>query len=163
DIDIAPDGTYESVAVRQEAPAAYPTLRTHRIGIGLYDRRDGALVRRELIEADVDGERTEIEALAGKPAADVLLLNDEGLTYAKPRCDERSMAGGEEQIAGFENPLARALCWAAAWDMVRDAELPARDYIRLVTSGIPAEKDINLVTSTLRQAQSALTFYAEPA
>jgi aminopeptidase N len=163
DVTIAPDGTYESVAVLQEAPAAYPTLRTHRIGIGLYDARDGALVRRELIEADVDGERTEIEALVGKPAADVLLLNDEDLTYAKLRLDERSMACVVEHIAGFDNPLARALCWAAAWDMVRDAELAARDYVRLVTSGIPAEKDINLVTSTLRQAQSALTFYADPA
>src|ERR1044071_3950024 len=72
DIDIAPDGTYESVAVLQEAPAAYPTLRTHRIGIGLYDLRDGALVRRQLLEVDVDGSRTEIAALVGVPAADVL-------------------------------------------------------------------------------------------
>ncbi len=162
DVSIAPDGTYESVAVLQEAPAGYPTLRTHRIGIGLYDVKDGALIRRDLIEADVDGERTPIDALQGVRAADVLLLNDEDLTYAKLRLDERSMATVVEHISGFDNPLARALCWAAAWDMVRDAELAARDYIRLVTSGIPAERDINLVTSTLRQAQSALTFYADP-
>jgi aminopeptidase N len=162
EIAIGFDGTYESVAVLQEAPAGYPTLRTHRIGIGLYDLRDGTLVRRELLEADVDGERTVIEALAGKLAADVLLLNDDDLTYAKLRLDERSMATVVEHIAGFDNPLARALCWAAAWDMVRDAELAARDYVRLVTSGLPREKDINLVTATLRQAQSALVFYADP-
>jgi aminopeptidase N len=68
-----------------------------------------------------------------------------------------------EHIASLDNPLARALCWAASWDMVRDAELAARDYVKLVTTGIPAEKDINLVTATLRQAQSALSFYADPA
>ena len=39
EIEIAADGTYASVAVLQEAPADYPTLRTHRIGVGLYDLR----------------------------------------------------------------------------------------------------------------------------
>src|SRR5205814_1538435 len=91
--------------------------------------------------------------LAGVPAADVLLLNDDDLTYAKLRLDERSMDTVVEHIAGFDNTLARALCWAAAWDMVRDGQLAARDYVRLVTTGLPAERDINLVTATLAQAR----------
>ena len=47
----------ERSSVLQEAPAAYPTLRTHRIGIGLYDLVDGALVRREPVEVDVERRR----------------------------------------------------------------------------------------------------------
>jgi aminopeptidase N len=162
EIGIDPDGHYTGVAVRQEAPAGYPTLRTHRIGIGLYDRADGGLVRRTRIEVDIDGERTEIPALTGEPAADVLLLNDDDLTYAKLRLDERSMSTVVTHIAGLDNSLGRALCWLAAWDMVRDAELAARDYLRLVTTGLPAERDINLITANLRQAQGGLTFYADP-
>jgi aminopeptidase N len=46
--------------------------------------------------------------------------------------------------------------------MVRDAELATRDYVALVRSGLPAERDINLTTATLRQAQTALTMYADP-
>jgi aminopeptidase N len=163
EITIADDGTYASVAVRQEAPAQYPTLRTHRIGIGLYDSDGDRLVRRELIDATVDGERTELPDLTGVRAADVLLLNDDDLTYAKLRLDERSMRCVVEYLPGLDNPLARALVWAAAWDMLRDAELAARDYVRLVVRGLPAERDINLVTGTLRQAQSSLVFYADPA
>src|SRR5262249_48469535 len=53
--------------------------------------------------------------------------------------------------------------WAAAWDMLRDGELAARHYVRLVTLGLPSETDINLVTATVRQARSALAFYADPA
>ncbi|WP_422751440.1 aminopeptidase N [Micromonospora sp. WMMD1219] len=162
EVTIGADGTYERVVVRQEAPAAYPTLRTHRIGVGLYDLTDGRLVRRELIETDVTGELTELSELHGKPAADVLLLNDEDLTYAKLRLDERSMASVVQHIAGFDSSLARALCWTAAWDMTRDAELSARDYVALVLAGLTAETDINLVTATLRQATTALTFYADP-
>jgi aminopeptidase N len=47
--------------------------------------------------------------------------------------------------------------------MTRDAELSARDYVALVLAGLPAETDINLVTATLRQATTTLTFYADPA
>jgi aminopeptidase N len=161
-LEIGADGAYTSVVVQQEAPAAYPTLRTHRIGVGLYDLQGDRLVRRDLLELDVSGEQTEIPALVGVPAADVLLLNDDDLTYAKLRLDERSMATVVQHIAGFDSSLARALCWAAAWDMVRDAELAARDYVALVASGLPAERDINLTTATLAQARSAITMYADP-
>ncbi|WP_091651633.1 aminopeptidase N [Micromonospora pallida] len=163
EVAIGADGSYERVVVHQDAPAGHPTLRTHRIGVGLYELTDGRLVRRDRLEVDVTGERTELTALHGQPAADVLLLNDDDLTYAKLRLDERSMSIVVQHIAGFESSLARALCWTAAWDMVRDAELAARDYVALVLAGLPAETDINLVTATLRQAASTLIFYADPA
>ena len=162
-VTIAADGTYEKVVVRQEAPAAYPTLRTHRIGLGLYDLEGDRLVRRDRVEVDIAGEETELTWFAGKPAADVLLVNDDDLTYAKLRLDERSMATVVNHIDGLDSSLARALCWAAAWDMVRDAELAARDYIALVSTGLPRERDINLTTATLRQAATTLALYADPA
>ncbi|MFI7599037.1 aminopeptidase N [Actinoplanes sp. NPDC049681] len=161
-VTIGADGTYESVVVKQEAPTTYPTLRTHRIGVGLYDVDGDRLVRRDRLEIDVSGEETPIPALAGQRAADVLLVNDDDLTYAKLRLDERSMATVVRHIDGFESSLPRALCWAAAWDMVRDAELAARDYIALVSTGLPKERDINLTTATLRQAATTLTMYADP-
>jgi aminopeptidase N len=163
ELAVGPDGRYSSVVVVQEAPASHPTLRTHRIGIGLYDLGGSGLVRRSLIEADVEGERTSVPQLVGEPAAAVLLLNDEDLTYAKLRLDERAMQVVVDHIVGLDNPLARALCWAAAWDMLRDGELAARHYVKLVTAGLPVETDINLMTATLRQAQSAIIFYADPA
>src|SRR5262245_10817023 len=163
EIQIAEDGTYASVAVLQEATADHPTLRTHRIGIGLYDLDGDRLVRRDLVELDVSGARTPVSALDGVRAADVLLLNDDDQTYAKLRLDERSMANVVAHISGFDSSLARGLAWAAAWDMVRDAELAARDYVALVCSGLPQETDINLVTATLRQVQATLNQYTDPA
>ena len=40
------DGTYASFAVRADRAPDHPTLRRHRLGIGLYDKVDGRLVRR---------------------------------------------------------------------------------------------------------------------
>jgi aminopeptidase N len=161
EVGIAADGTYASVVVAQQAPEGYPTLRTHRVGVGLYDLVNAKLVRRELREVTVSGARTELPELVGTPAADVLLLNDDDLTYAKLRLDDRSMDTVVNHIAGLDNPLSRALVWGAAWDMVRDGELAARDYLALVTNGLPKEHDITLVTASLAQAQGALTFYAD--
>src|SRR5439155_2813159 len=169
DVAVDADGNYTSVAVLQEAPAEYPTLRTHRIAIGLYDLVEGApgeratLVRRERIEVDVEGARTEIPALAGARQPDVLLLNDDDLSYTKIRLDERSLATIVDHIAGFPSSLPRGLVWAAAWDMVRDAEMATRDYVRLVVAGLPHEPHVNLVTVILRQVQGALSLYADPA
>jgi aminopeptidase N len=160
-VNIAEDGTYESVSVTQEAPEKYPTLRTHRIGIGLYDLSGDRLVRRDRLELDVSGAKTPIDALVGVPAADVLLLNDDDLTYAKLRLDERSLTTVRDHISGFDSSLSRALVWAASWDMTRDAELAARDYTLLVARGLAAETDINLVIATLRQAQSAVTQFTD--
>src|SRR5205807_3605626 len=117
----------------------------------------------ELVEVTIADGETDIPELRGKPSADVLLLNDDDLSYTKLRLDERSMETVVNHISGLDSSLARALCWSAAWDMVRDGELPARDYAALVCNGLPAEHDISLVTASLAQAQGALTYYADPA
>jgi aminopeptidase N len=162
-ITVGADGRYESVSVAQEAPTDHPTLRTHRIGIGLYDRQGESLVRRARLEVDISGSLTPVPELTGVEAADVLLLNDEDLSYAKLRLDPASLSTVVEHIAGFESSLARALCWAAAWDMTRDAEMATRDYVALICAGLPKESYVNLVTATLRQAHTAVSGYADPA
>jgi aminopeptidase N len=163
ELEIGPDGAYTSVAIRQETPAGYPTLRTHRLAVGLYDLSEsGSLTRRDRLELDVSGNRTVLPQLTGVPAADVLLVNDDDLTYAKLRLDAGSAATVRDHIAGFPESLPRALCWAAAWDMVRDAELATRDYVAQTIAGLPVEQDVNLVTVVLRQTSLALALYADP-
>jgi len=156
------DGTITAFSILQEAPDQWPTLRSHRVAVGLYDLVDGALVRTGREELDVVGAQTEVPALVGRPQPDLVLVNDDDLTYAKIRLDERSLRTLVGHVGEFAESLPRALCWSAAWDMTRDAELPARDYVSLVLSGIGAESDIGVVQSLLRQAQSAVTLFADP-
>ena len=161
-----PDGTITRFAVRQEAPASHPVLRTHRIAVGLYDRTGsgpGTLVRRRQVEADVAGELTEVPELAGERRPDLVLVNDDDLTYAKIRLDDRSLRTLIDGIGDFADSLPAALCWAAAWDMCRDGEMAARDYLRLVLSGIASVPDISVAQTLLRQAIAAVRRYADPA
>ena len=47
--------------------------------------------------------------------------------------------------------------------MVRDGEMAARDYVRLVLSGISSVADISVVQTLLRQAGQAVRRFADPA
>jgi aminopeptidase N len=154
---------FTSFAVLQEAPEDHPTLRSHRIAIGLYDRTDSGLVRRQRVEIDITGARSDLAELVGVKRPDLLLLNDDDLTYAKIRLDDRSLTTVTEHIAELPHPLPRAICWAGSWDMLRDAEMPARDYVALVTRGIGNESDIGLLQNHLRQAKIACDSFADPA
>jgi len=157
------DGVLTAFAVVQEAPEQWPTLRSHRVAVGFYDLLDGRLVRTHREELDVVGARTPVPALVGRPQPDLVLVNDDDLTYAKIRLDERSLATLTRSVGAFHDPLPRTLCWTAAWDMTRDAEMPARDYVATVLAGIGGETDIGVVQSLLRQVQAALTQFADPA
>jgi aminopeptidase N len=161
--EVGDDGAFTSFAVVQEAPPEYPTLRSHRVAIGLYDRTGEGIVRRRRVELDVVGARTEVPELAGEARPDLVLVNDDDLTYAKVRLDDRSMGTLIDGIGDIADGLPRAMCWSAAWDMCRDAELAARDYVRLVLSGVRGVTDVSVVQSLLRQARVAIRQYADPA
>jgi len=163
EFELDTEGKYSSLSVRQSAHPDWPTLRSHRLGIGLYDEVDGRLVRRTYLEVDVLGELTEIKEAVGEKQPDLLLLNDGDLTYAKIRLDERSLATVIGGLSKLDDSLARALCWGAAWDMTRDAEMRATDFVTLVLANIGQETDPWGVTRIPTYAAQAVRSFAAPA
>ena len=160
------NGVYTSVAVIQEPPVApegvAQTLRPHRIGIGLYVRENESVSLRERLEIDVDGHRTEVPELVGKPAADILLLNDGDLTFVKIRLDELSSKNAVAGLGDIEDSLSRALIWGASWDMMRDAQMPTRDYLSLVMNSDILDMQIGVAQQILLQARSAIEQFGNP-
>ena len=159
--EVDDDGRFTRFAIRQTTPAGWPTLRRQRIGLGLYDWVDDRLVRTRRLELDIDGELTDVPLLVGQPVPAFALPNDCDLGYAKIRIN----LGLDQMIAGFDrldDQLARALCWAAAWDMCRDAELPSADHVELVMRGVSTEADLTAVTQVLAQAQLDVDRYCAP-
>ncbi|WP_432948052.1 aminopeptidase N [Kribbella sp. CA-253562] len=156
------NGAFTSFAIEQTAAEDFPVLRPHRLAVGLYRRTDAGLVRTERFEVDIDGPRTELAELVGATQPDLVLLNDDDLTYAKIRLDERSRETLVESIDQLSESLPRALAWGAAWDMTRDAEMPASQYVEIVLKGIRAETDLTGVRSLLNQATTAINSYAAP-
>ncbi|MGH2759799.1 MAG: ERAP1-like C-terminal domain-containing protein, partial [Actinomycetota bacterium] len=155
--------TMSSFKIRQSAAEGYPTLRSHRMGIGVFDAHGEDLHLRRADELDVVGELTDVPALVGESVPDFVLPNHMDLAYTKIRFDERSLATLADRLRGLPDPLARALSWGAAWDMLRDAELPAARFVELVSNNLPAETDIGSIKDFLGRAQAAAEVYGHPA
>ncbi|WP_320784436.1 aminopeptidase N [Streptomyces sp. CRN 30] len=157
------EGRIDELAIVQEAPESHPELRPHRVAVGLYRRtEDGSVERYARAEVDVHGPRTVVGELAGAEAPGLVLVNDDDLTYCKIRFDEASLATLREHLGELTDPLARALCWSALWNLTRDALLPARDFVGLVLRFAGRESDIGVLQMLHAWARSALTHYAAP-
>lgn len=126
ELTAAPDGTIGSLAVTQDRP------RTQLIGIGLYDLDGTRLRRRQVVHAEVGGERTPVPSLAGEKLPDAVVLNDGDLSYTRVRFDERTLRTLAAAAMDVGDPLTEAVCWTAAWQLVIAAELAAADFADLV-------------------------------
>ncbi|MEV3992966.1 aminopeptidase N [Streptomyces sp. NPDC049837] len=154
------DGRVAELAVLQEGGEPRP----HRAAVGLYRLSPGGeLARYARAEVDVTGARTVVAELAGAERPDLVLVNDDDLTYCKIRFDEDSLATLRAHLGGLKDPLARALCWSALWNLTRDALLPARDFVALVLAFAGRESDIGVLQMLHAWARSALVHYAAPA
>ncbi len=161
-IELADDGAYAAVAVRQTPPEDHPHRRPHRLRVGLFDLTGAGLERRTAVELDVSGELTAVPELSGQRSADLLLVNDGDLTYAKVRLDPRSLATVRDSLGELPDPVARAVCWLTAIDMLRDGELAARDFVTLTLASIRAETSDAIVKRVLPSGRSAVQLYADP-
>ncbi|AKK03805.1 aminopeptidase N [Corynebacterium epidermidicanis] len=157
------NGKYTSFAITQSgAQPGAGELRTHRIAVGLYKLVDDQVVRVHREELDVAGELTEVANLIGKEAADLVLVNDDDLTYCILGLDPASLDFVVENIGRIADPMPRTLCWSAAWEMTRAGEMKARDFVALVGAGALAETEIAVLERVLLQATTAVSAYADP-
>jgi aminopeptidase N len=158
--------TYTSVAIKQEAPlipVGSQELRPHRLAIALYDVDGDAIKLRTSFELDVAGALTVVPEFAGQKVADLLLINDRDLSYAKIRFDSRSLKTLTPYLGSITDPLTRALCWAAVWDMHRDGEISSSAFLDIAFAGLPGENDDAVVNITLSQMYTSVEAYTKDA
>ena len=157
------DGRFTEFAVEQEAPATHPVLRSHRIAIGLYDRTgDGP-------SSAGSGSRPTWRARArwcrNWPASRAPTWSWSTTTTSPTprsgsmiiRCARWSARSGSSPTRSPRRCAGRP---PGTW--CRDGEMAARDYVRLVLSGISSVADISVVQTLLRQASQAVRRFADP-
>ncbi len=154
-------GAICNFVVRQSCDQ-HASLRTHRLGIGGYSLIGGSFVRVFYEEADIDGEETAIGELDGVVRPDLILLNDGDLAYTKVRLDPESAAAARENINAFADRLPRTLVLANLWDMCRDAELSATDYVDIALRALETEDHGTVLRYLLHQLETARDLYSAP-
>ena len=141
-------------------------LRPHRIAVGAYrwteieGRR--RLVRDARVEVDVPGAAAEVPDLVGVPAADLLLVNDDDLTYAKVRLDPASTATALVGVGDLVESLPRAVVWGALWEQVRDLGLPAQEFVGAALTGLAHEARPAIIDTVRGLLVIAITRFVAP-
>lgn len=153
-------------AVIQECPYGV-SLRPHRLVVSGYDLQEvdgrkqyGRTCR---VELDISGAKTTLSEFLGTSRPDVILLNDEDLTYAKVRMDAKSLQHAATNIGAFPDSLSRTLVLSSAWDMTRDGEMPASAFIDLLMQALLVETESTGLMVLLRRLNTTLRYYLAPA
>lgn len=128
--------------------------RPHQVWLGVYNQAPGEageLIPRARIPVRIDAgmDRVTLPAAAGLGSAPesavgppaLLLPNDGDFGYVKVRLDPRSWTALATGLGRLPDPLSRAVAWNTARDLVRDGELPARDYLELAARHLAAETE----------------------
>ncbi|WP_394801333.1 aminopeptidase N [Brevibacterium zhoupengii] len=140
-----------------------PSLRPHRLAIGFYSDNDqGRLVRTRSFPLDIDAKATTLDEARGLPKPDVIIVNDEDLTYAKVRFDRESMDVAAARLGDFDDSLTQLLILGTLWDTVRDGQRPAQDYIATVLDNCAAITHSSGLLTQMRQLETAVGSYLPP-
>ena len=153
-------GEIASLALLQTAPDAWPTLRTHRTQLGLYDFASGEVAVRTL-PVTYAGARTAVDAARGEPCPDMVYANHGAWDYVRVRLDTQMLPVLSRHLHGFEDALTRLMLWQSAWDMVRDARLAPADFIELALANLDRESNETVERHVLGSVQGALDYLVQ--
>jgi len=151
-------GAFTEFAVVQDGTV----MRPHRIAVGFYQRSGGTLARTRGLALDVTGARTEAPELIGARQPDLILLNDDDAGYVLVRFDPRSLRTVLECTGELPAAAARAACWNAAIDMVRQGELPVTAFAAMLARGMVAEPSVLVLQALHGHAEQLITRLADP-
>ncbi|HEY1699977.1 MAG TPA: aminopeptidase N [Trebonia sp.] len=163
EFETGPDGTFTSFAVTQEAPAACPVLRPHRLRIGVWERSGETVGGGRSVHIEAAGARTDVPELLGAPRGDLIIVNDDDLGFAATRFDPRSLSFALAHAGEIDDPVARAVVWDALADMVTEAELPVPAFAAAVAAGLRLEPSVARAQALTLLAWQRIERFAGPA
>ena len=133
--------------------------RPHRLNVGAYRRSEAGLERVATVEAETSAVRT---PLADLPEADLLLVNDDDLTFAAVRTDEASLRLLLDAAPLLPTALSRALAVTTAWDMLVKGELAPADTLDCILRVLRAERAAGVVGPFLDLALDVAERWTNP-
>jgi aminopeptidase N len=153
------DGKIERLQLTQEGSDDHPTLRPHALELALIRAAADGPAEIDVVPARLEGAEAWVEAAAGHPAPDLVFPNHGDHGYARVLLDPASLAAASRVLPRVTDPLLRQLIWGTLWEMVRGARYSSLEFLGLVRTRLPEERDDQIVLAALDAARAALARY----
>ena len=145
---------FELVAVPPEEDAP---RRPHALDIGAYRRTPSGLERIASVSVEVAGPRTTVDL---PPDADLYLVNDDDLTFARTRPDAGSRDALLELAPSLPTAISRGVAVATVWDMLTNGEARTAEVVQALTGVLRAETADPCLEPYLRLALAASSLWS---
>jgi aminopeptidase N len=143
------DGKVSQLSLNLTPPEGESQIRPHRAKIGLYDLVNGQLRLRKSMAVLYTQRQNDINELQGEACPTLVYANQDDYDYVKVHFEPQALPVLGASLSQIADPLTRMMVWANLFEMVRDGELSAHDYIQLALEHLPHEKNIKTVANVL--------------
>lgn len=147
-------------------PSANARFRPQTVEVGLFKNQGGKITRVASTRVDLNAPKVEVKGSWACP--DAVYPNDKDYGYASVILDPVTLKTVRENLAGVSDIHLRNMIWNDLWEMVRNGEMPLKDYIQVVNVQFPKEKDIliqSMVVETIsgrgREQSSVVQYWPD--
>ncbi|QRO86908.1 aminopeptidase N [Kytococcus sedentarius] len=126
-----------------QGAAGAPANRPHALTIAGWTDGDRAWE----VELELDADRVEVPELAGRPVPRLVVPNAADTTWATAVLDAESLAALPAQLPQVDEPVTRAMLWAALFDAVAEGETDPRELVATFTRAFPVESDASILAT----------------
>lgn len=137
-------------------PTTGREFRPQTVKLALFQEKNGALSDGQSVRVDLNGPNESVKGSWPCPAFVYPNYQDEG--YIAVSLDPKSLDYARKNLSKIKDGLLRTMVWDDVWEMVRNTEMPLRDYIQIVNVHFPKETDqiiLEQIVSTISSRQNA--------
>ncbi|MBI3891379.1 MAG: aminopeptidase N, partial [Candidatus Wallbacteria bacterium] len=154
------DGKVRSLVLEQKEGNGDKKLRPQKLIVALYRKNaDGGLSLMKAIPAVLSGAKNPVAEAKGLEAPDFVWANHGDHAYLRCFLDPVSLAYARANLDRLPDALTRRGVWMTLWEMVRDGQLHAADYLDTFVAKAAIESDAKLIQGLFRGVGTALGHY----
>ncbi len=145
-------------------PTPGAQFRPQTVTLALFNEKNGKLTGEQTVRVDLTKPNETLKGPWPCPAFVYPNYQDDG--YLAVALDPVSQAFARNHLSSIDDKLLRTMVWDDLWEMVRNTDMPLREYINIVKVHFPKEEDpilTKMIVSTIsgREASGILNYWPQ--
>ena len=134
-------------------------IKSHETKVALIYENDGKCEVEKEINVQYNFAKTRIREADNLPEPKIIFTNYQDYDYAQAFLDDKSLRYAISNINKVKDNLTRQMLLGSIWQMIRNAEVNPREYLRLALANSLNEEDLTILESHIRRVGSILGKY----